>query len=398
MARYKDFFNEVTNDGRIFSYEDVINIPLDEDEFYREALDYQYRKIGFPPSAVLDKSDEVSQIGHFIYEDGSEPRAHYRSKMGEKFIDPKRPFMTTPTMERARVNMGIENTPVLKGGIEHNESAKYQWKTEDGACEECKSLDGKKYASKKDIPAQPHPNCKCKVEKIKKKVEKQIPIPENELEQKMKEFFDFDSKLKNIQYKFPQNPASSAIESSALDYYRIALTHGNSIDTVNKENIRTTVDKIKNEQLKQHLLKIKGVKKDSMVVIPKQNARIIEQIKKSKEFKDIIKEQLKNNSIKTNNSEIIRLDYISKNPFKYGKIASDLALTIGHTHLYNTHFDKEGNLYTILVDWYDFDKFKENDIFDKINNNAYEQQERGDLMNYVLVIPIVLTKTEVDNL
>ena len=83
MARYKDFFNEVTNDGRIFSYEDVINIPLDEDEFYREALDYQYRKIGFPPSAVLDKSDEVSQIGHFIYEDGSEPRAHYRSKMGE---------------------------------------------------------------------------------------------------------------------------------------------------------------------------------------------------------------------------------------------------------------------------------------------------------------------------
>ena len=169
MARYKDFFNEVTNDGRIFSYEDVINIPLDEDEFYREALDYQYGKIGFPPSAVLDKSDEVSQIGHFIYEDGSEPRAHYRSKMGEKFIDPKRPFMTTPTMERARVNMGIENTPVLKGGIEHNKSAKYQWKTEDGACEECKSLDGKKYASKKDIPAQPHPNCKCKVEKIKKK-------------------------------------------------------------------------------------------------------------------------------------------------------------------------------------------------------------------------------------
>ena len=66
--------------------------------------------------------------------------------------------------------------------------------------------------------------------------------------------------------------------------------------------------------------------------------------------------------------------------------------------MYNTHFDEQGNLYTTLVDWYDFNKLPENDIFDRINNNAYEQQNRGNLTNYVLLIPIVLTKTEINNL
>ncbi len=399
MTKFKDFFNKITNDGRIFSYEDVIDIPLDEDEFYREALDYQYGKIGFPPSAVLDKSDEVSQIGHFIYEDGSEPRAHYRSKMGEKFIDPKKPFMTTPSMERKRVNMGVENTSVLKGGVEHNESLKYQWKTEDGACEECKSLDGTKYASQKDIPEQPHPNCKCKVEKMKNPSKEQN---EQGVEKSTIGYWLTQRQLfKNMQNTFPEKPLLHKWDLSAREYYQISLTGGNSINTIDTANIKTTVGQLKDMKLRNHILNLPDANADNntMVVIPKQGARIINQIKQSKEFKNVIKELLKANLIKLgNNSEVTRLDYVSKNPKISGIISADLALTIGHAHLYNTHFDEHGNLYTTLVDWYDFDEFQKKDFLNGINNNAYEQQERGDLTNYVLVIPIVLTKTEVDNL
>ena len=95
-----------------------------------------------------------------------------------------------------------------------------------------------------------------------------------------------------------------------------------------------------------------------------------------------------------NNENIKLIGFTDKWPL----LSLDLALTIGHAHLYNTHFDEHGNLHTTLIDWYDFDKLPETGFTNGINNNAYEQQERGDLTNYVLVIPIVLTKTEVDNL
>ena len=42
MGRLSEFFNEVTNDGRIFSFEDVANLPQEEGSFYQKALDYQY--------------------------------------------------------------------------------------------------------------------------------------------------------------------------------------------------------------------------------------------------------------------------------------------------------------------------------------------------------------------
>lgn len=207
--------------------------------------------------------------------------------------------------------------------------------------------------------------------------------------------------FKHMQDTFPENPLLNKKDLSAREYYQISLTRGNSINTIDTANIKTTVGQLKDVKLRNHIFNLPDVNanNNTLVVIPKQGARIINQIKKSKEFKTVIKELLRNNAIKTgNNSEVTRLNYISKNPKINGIISADLALTIGHAHMYNTHFDEEGNLYTTLVDWYDFKKFPEDDFFAGINNNAYEQQERGDLTNYVLAILIVLTKTELDNL
>lgn len=419
MSKFKNYFNRVTNDGRIFSFEDVINIPQEEAYFYQEALDYQYGKIGFPKEKELRKSIDVSEVAPYTYSDGSVTRAHFRSNSGEQFIDSKKTYMTTPSMEKKRINEFIDKTskkkvmnidkannksqesPTFEIGIEYNDKPKtYRWETNKGACDKCKELDNKEFESKEDIPQKPHPNCKCEVEIVEKQNSK--------LTTNIKEFLKDlaysitqTQEFKDLQDTFPENPLLNKRDLSAREYYQISLTGGNSINTIDTANIKTTVGQLKDAKLRNYIFNLPDVNADNntMVVIPKQGARIINQIKKSKEFKKVINELLKTNSIKIgNNSKVTRLDYISRNPFKYGKLASDLALTIGHSYIYNTHFDEEGNLYTTLVDWYDFDEFQKKDVFNGINNNAYEQQIRGDLTNYVLVIPIVLTKTEVDNL
>ena len=35
MSKFENYFNKVTNDARIFSFEDVINIPPEEAAFYQ---------------------------------------------------------------------------------------------------------------------------------------------------------------------------------------------------------------------------------------------------------------------------------------------------------------------------------------------------------------------------
>ena len=118
MAKYSDYFNEVTNDGRIFSYEDVINIPQEEDRFYREALDYQYGKIGFPTDRELQTSGDVVYVRAYTRDDGTHVRAHYRSKNGHLHSNPNKRTLGTPKEEKAYYDklaeMGWENR---NGGI-----------------------------------------------------------------------------------------------------------------------------------------------------------------------------------------------------------------------------------------------------------------------------------------
>ena len=52
---------------------------------------------------------------------------------------------------------------ILKGYITNN---RYIWNANEGACKKCTSMDNKMFVNKKDIPQKPHPNCKCRVNKI----------------------------------------------------------------------------------------------------------------------------------------------------------------------------------------------------------------------------------------
>ncbi len=59
-----------------------------------------------------------------------------------------------------------ENTKTLYGNVELNDYY-YLWHSEPGACEKCRSMDGKTFDDANTIPDKPHPNCKCWIERKK---------------------------------------------------------------------------------------------------------------------------------------------------------------------------------------------------------------------------------------
>ena len=62
------------------------------------------------------------------------------------------------------IKNGVKMTDkILKGYITNN---RYIWNANEGACKKCTSMDNKMFINKKDIPQKPHPNCKCRINKI----------------------------------------------------------------------------------------------------------------------------------------------------------------------------------------------------------------------------------------
>lgn len=75
----------------------------------------------------------------------------------------------------------IENV-VLKGGVSYN---RYIWHSENGenTCDVCRALDGQVFDYYDEVPARPHPNCRCHVEVVNEKEEEQDKnqLPQEEL-------------------------------------------------------------------------------------------------------------------------------------------------------------------------------------------------------------------------
>ena len=130
MGSLENYYNKETNDGRIFSFEDVVNIPQDEDAFYRKAIDYQYGEIGFPRDEELRNSSDVVYVRAYTRDDGTPVRAHYRSKNGHHFTNPNKPVLGTPKETKARIDAMVDKwmdswkepeTKTLQGGVRYNE-------------------------------------------------------------------------------------------------------------------------------------------------------------------------------------------------------------------------------------------------------------------------------------
>ncbi len=129
MGSLENYYNKVTNDGRIFSFEDVLNIPREEDAFYRKAINYQYGEIGFPRDEELRNSRDVVYVRAYTRDDGTPVRAHYRSKNGHNYTNPNKPVLGTPKETKAKIDAMVDKwmdswkepeTKTLKGGINYD--------------------------------------------------------------------------------------------------------------------------------------------------------------------------------------------------------------------------------------------------------------------------------------
>ncbi len=140
--------------------------------------------------------------------------------------------------------------------------------------------------------------------------------------------------------------------------------------------------------------------KDTTVVVPRENSPVMQLIKISPITKKIIIDNYKNivNNKKTVNTSVT---------FSYGDSISEKMLfgILNKVDIKNMKQNSDGSISFTISDFYDFDYMKHHkgesfgySFIVDANNRAASQQEKGRLKPYVLYIPVVLTKEELNEL
>ena len=78
--KYKNYLNNHTFNRKIYSAENMLNMTLDEFLSRDKELIAQYKSIGVPNDNELSSSGNVVYVHEYTRDDGTEVRAHWRSK------------------------------------------------------------------------------------------------------------------------------------------------------------------------------------------------------------------------------------------------------------------------------------------------------------------------------
>ena len=116
MASLRNFINAITNDNKIYTAEDIGEMTNREFLDNEKAIDYQLANLGIPRRANLAGNSDVVYVHSYTRDDGTEVRAHYRSKpdgVGSNNYE----HSGTSTGAAA----GIEQPTLLEGGITYND-------------------------------------------------------------------------------------------------------------------------------------------------------------------------------------------------------------------------------------------------------------------------------------
>ena len=115
MASLRNFINAITNYNRIYTAEDIGEMTNREFLDNEKAIDYQLENLGIPRRGDLAGNPDVVYVHSYTRDDGTEVRAHYRSKpdgVGSNNYE----HSGTSTGAAA----GIEQPTLLEGGISYN--------------------------------------------------------------------------------------------------------------------------------------------------------------------------------------------------------------------------------------------------------------------------------------
>ena len=250
-------------------------------------------------------------------------------------------------------------------------------------------------------------------------------VETSDIEEEAKDFAREHSKIyRNYDRLMPSEKAQKALTKipkgdilfPLKDYYKISLEladypekvvsnernsiykAGNLPKSVDK---RVVLDKISNGS-KSDLNKPKDLEKakDTVVVIPTENSKLVEVLKHSDKIRNLVKKEYKN--IVNGNFEgrylEKGLEFEKPSDFyktQEGRDKSTLYGVLHNVDIYDMKQNPNGSITLIISDFYDFEHWfvKEQDESDMrkikaINNRAYRQQKAGKLKPYMIYIPL----------
>ena len=325
--RFKDYRNPHTKDNRIYSYTDLYNMPFGELIKNKKEILGQYGVLGVPREEELQGSDNVVYVEAYTRDDGTEVKAHYRSKPG--------------------------------GGISHTENG-----VSTGGASNVINEDIKNAENKKDVPKM---TTNAKIQEL---VAKNNPFANKYPEQ---EYYKISLNLDKIR------------ETGEVPEWMKEHNDVRTLDKIgNKELSENIKEKIIECAKENNDTKTLNNVNDVFVITAKPSSDLTNLVINNPNFNQEIESRL--SDIKEGKYEKSSFSYVFKDidrgeKDKYKDFSTNHVISKCDVH--NVKLDSDGYISATIIDYYDFSKGG-----GSINNNAYKQQQNEYLENYVLVIPI----------
>lgn len=107
MTKFKNYFNAISGNERIFSREDISNMTSEEYHKNEKAINYQLTNIGVPTNKELMNSENVVYVKAYTKDGGTHVKAHYRSKP-DKVVTNNLSYIANIEKENIKENLNSE--------------------------------------------------------------------------------------------------------------------------------------------------------------------------------------------------------------------------------------------------------------------------------------------------
>ena len=413
--RYRNYYNWESGRRKIYSDEDIMRMTIKEALEHELELAYQHKTIGIPSEEELLNSSYGKQYRQDHGMDAFEQLENFNKSndelpmIGDEYS--KVEDEISEDNQHSEINP-IEQIQNMYGYLTgrrneiQKESLMPKQDVQLAAMEkQPKIVNGFKSNTLAEMPEEENKILKGRVEKTN------WPLLDK-MKDAVKKYEDLDqpATLQKATSKLPINFIEReyyGLQSHLNDGEKIPkrILKENNIFRYGDIKDRSNAQKYTKELAKMYGFapndkNIEELLRNKVIVEPKENSRISKYIKNSDAMQQWIAdnyERLKSGDIRKGESVEFPLGGDVLNKEKRG-----LNLTINKASIDNIKFNEDGSMTYELRDPDDYEYQKKtgdyNDIVKYMNNNAYKQQEAGQLENFLFSIKQNLTKEELEQI